>query len=88
MELVASEYENLIELTSDNALKIKFAEVPISFLGKVLKKFDYLKKNTSTIIVCVDLLVQLKFFYIYANEIQALRQIGRYTRYKNSTVKY
>ena len=35
MELAASDYENLIELTSDSVLKTKFAEVPISlFLGK------------------------------------------------------
>ena len=46
MELAASNYENLIELTFDSVLKTKFTEVPISLFWKSLKKeYEYLKNK-------------------------------------------
>ena len=43
MELAASDYESVIELTSDSVLKAKFAEVPIAlFWGSVIKECENL----------------------------------------------
>ena len=35
MELAASDYESLIELTSDSVLKAKFAKIAIALFGEV-----------------------------------------------------
>ena len=91
MELAALDYTSVIELTSDSVLKAKFAKVPIApFWSSVIEEYEsFLKKsNTSTITVCVDVAVRIKFFSIYANKKQVSRHIGHYTRYKNLTVKY
>ena len=46
MELAASDYESLIELTSDSVLKAKLAKVTIAFLwGSLIEEYENLSKK-------------------------------------------
>ena len=86
MELTASDYESLIELTSDSVLKAKFEEVSIAlFWGNLVEVNEKLLKSCYRLrrLTCVN-----QVFSICTNEDQISCQARCHIRYENTTITY
>ena len=64
-----TDFKNLIEITCDSVLKAKFEKVSV-FGGNLIKLYEKLSKQSyaRAITVCIYVLMQIRFFVIFANK--------------------
>ena len=91
MELTASDYESLIELTSDSVLKAKFEEVSIAlFWGNLVEVYENLsKKVTQELLPFASTYLCESGFSRYAKTNTSISCQARcHIKYENTTITY